>query len=188
MSADVAGLAALIGRAAPDGRKPPVERWNPPFCGDIDMAIDRDGRWHYLGSPIGREALVRLFAGVLKREDDSYFLVTPVEKVGIRVADVPFLAVEMHVAGTGPERRITLRTNVGDVVEVGPEHRLRFAIEEGSGGLMPYAHVRAGLEARFTRALSVDAAELLEEGPGGLLGIHGGGVFHALPAEALGGA
>ena len=85
---DIGGLAALIDRAAPDGRRPPVERWNPPFCGDIDMAIDRDGRWHYMGSPIGREKLVRLFSTVLKREGDAYFLVTPVEKVGIRVADV----------------------------------------------------------------------------------------------------
>ncbi|WP_181702569.1 DUF1285 domain-containing protein [Chthonobacter albigriseus] len=183
---DMAGLAALIGRAAPDGRKPPVERWNPPFCGDIDMAIDRAGQWHYMGTPIGREALVRLFASVLKRDADAYFLVTPVEKVGIRVADVPFLAVEMHAAGDGDGRTLTLRTNVGDVVEAGPEHRLRFVIEEGSGGLVPYVHVRAGLEARFTRALAQEAAELVEEGPDGRLGIRAGGVFHPLPKGAMG--
>lgn len=180
---DMAGLAALISRAAPDGRRPPVERWSPPFCGDIDMEIDRDGRWHYMGSPIGREALVRLFASVLRRDDGRYYLVTPVEKVGIRVADVPFLAVEMHVAGEGAERRMTVRTNVGDLMEAGPGHALRFAIEPGSGGLMPYIHVRGGLEARFTRALSMDLAELVEEGAGGL-GIHAGGVFHRLPEEA----
>lgn len=179
---DVDGLAALVARAAPDGRRPPVERWNPPFCGDIDMAIDREGRWHYMGSPIGREALVRLFAGVLRLEDGRYFLVTPVEKVGIRVADVPFLAVEMHAAGEGAARRITFRTNVGDLVEAGPDHAVRFALDE-RGGLVPYVHVRAGLEARLTRPLLHEIAELVEARDGGL-GVFAGGVFHRLPAEA----
>jgi hypothetical protein len=180
---DIGGLAALIGRAAPDGRRPPVERWNPPFCGDIDMAIDRDGRWHYMGSPIGREKLVRLFSTVLKREGDAYFLVTPVEKVGIRVADVPFLAVEMHVEGTAPGRRITFRTNVGDVVEAGAENPLRFVLAE-DGGLVPYVHVRAGLEARLTRALLHEIAELVEE-RGGRPGVFAGGAFHPLPEGAM---
>jgi len=179
---DVGGLAALVARAAPDGRRPPVERWNPPFCGDIDMAIDREGRWHYLGSPIGREALVRLFAGVLRLEDGRYFLVTPVEKVGIRVADVPFLAVEMHADGTGADRRITFRTNVGDLVEAGPDHAIRFALDE-RGGLVPYVHVRAGLEARLTRPLLHEIADLVEE-RGDALGVAAGGVFHRLPPEA----
>jgi hypothetical protein len=182
---DVAGLAALIGRSASDAKRPPVERWNPPFCGDIDMAIDRDGRWHYLGSPIGREPLVRLFASVLKREGEGYFLVTPVEKVGIRVADVPFLAVEMHVTGEGAHRRMTFRTNVGDVVEAGPDHRLRFELTP-DGGLVPYVHVRAGLDARLTRALLHEIAEFVETGADGP-GIQAGGVFHALPGGALGG-
>jgi hypothetical protein len=180
---DIGGLAALIGRAAPDGRRPPVERWNPPFCGDIDMAIDRDGGWHYMGSPIGREKLVRLFSTVLKREGDAYFLVTPVEKVGIRVADVPFLAVEMHVDGAGPGRRITFRTNVGDVVEAGAENPLRFVLAD-DGGLVPYVHVRAGLEARLTRALLHEIAELVEE-TDGRPGVFAGGVFHPLPDGAL---
>lgn len=179
------GLAALIARAAPDGRRPPVERWNPPFCGDIDMAIDGEGRWSYLGTPIGREPLVRLFASVLKREGDRYMLVTPVEKVGIRVADVPFLAVEMHRDGDGHARRITFRTNVGDVVEAGPEHRIRFELA-ADGGLRPYVHVRSGLDARLTRALLHEIADLVEEGPGVGPGLHAGGVFHPLPAGALG--
>lgn len=180
---DLGGLAALIGRAAPDGRKPPVERWNPPFCGDLDMEIDRDGRWHYLGSPIGREALVRLFASVLVREGDRYFLVTPVEKVGIRVVDVPFMAVEMHVDEQAGERRMVLRTNVGDVVEAGPEHRLRFELAP-DGGLIPYVHVRAGLDAKLTRALLHEIADLVETGEGGELGVRAGGVFHPLPEGA----
>lgn len=183
-SSDAGRLAALISRAAANGRIPPVERWNPPFCGDIDMAIDRDGRWHYLGSPIGREALVRLFAGVLKREDDRYFLVTPVEKVGIRVADVPFLAVEMHASGDGADRRITFRTNVGDVVEADANHRLRFALGDDDA-LIPYVHVRAGLEARLTRALLHEIADLIEE-QDALPGVWAGGVFHALPEGAAG--
>lgn len=179
---DAAGLAALISRASADGRRPPVERWNPPDCGDIDMAIDRDGRWHYMGSPIGREPLVRLFASVLKREGERYVLVTPVEKVGIRVADVPFLAVEMH-AGTGDAgRSLVFRTNVGDVVEAGPDHRLRFDLA-ADGGLVPYIHVRGGLEARLTRALLHEIAAFVEDRDG-QLGVEAGGLFHPLPAGA----
>lgn len=182
---DAAGLAALVSRAAGGRGLPPVDRWNPPFCGDIDMEIDRNGRWHYLGSPIGREALVRLFAGVVKREGDSYFLVTPVEKVGIRVADVPFMAVEMHAEGTGAGRRITFRTNVGDLVEAGPDNPIRFELA-GDGGLVPYVHVRRGLDARLTRALLHEIAGLVEAGEGGALGVHAGGVFHRLPDGAMG--
>ncbi len=94
---DAAGLAAMISRAAdPKRGLPPVDRWNPPFCGDIDMEIRADGTWFYMGTPIGREALVRLFSTVLRRDEDGKtYLVTPVEKVGIRVEDAPFLAVEM---------------------------------------------------------------------------------------------
>jgi hypothetical protein len=183
-AADAGQLAALIRRAGEARGAPPVERWSPPFCGDIDMAIDRDGRWHYLGSPVGREALVRLFAGVLTREGEAYFLVTPVEKVGIRVADVPFIAVEMHAAGEGPGRHLTIRTNVGDIVEVGPDNRLRFDLA-ADGGLIPYVHVRRGLEARLTRSLLHEIAVFVEPGPDGQLGLHAGGVFHRLPAGVL---
>ncbi|ODN71597.1 DUF1285 domain-containing protein [Methylobrevis pamukkalensis] len=129
----LAGLAALLSRAAPGHeRLAPVERWTPPECGAIDMRIDANGGWHYMGSPIGREALVRLFSTVLMREGDRYLLVTPAEKLEIAVDDVPFLGVEMHVSGTGAGQRIVLRTNLGDVVEAGPEHRLRAARGEPS--------------------------------------------------------
>lgn len=151
------------------------------------MAIDRDGRWHYLGSPIGRKSLVRLFAGVLKREGDAYFLVTPVEKVGIRVADVPFLAVEMHAEGEGARQFITFRTNVGDLVQVGPDNALRFTLAP-DGGLVPYVHVRRGLEARLTRPLLHELAGLIEIDRQGRAGVFAGGVFHFLPAGALAGA
>lgn len=161
----IGDLQALIARASDGSRGlPPVEKWNPPFCGEIDMEIRADGTWFYMGTPIGRAPLVRLFSTVLRRDEDGKtYLVTPVEKVGIRVVDAPFLAVEMAVTelSTGPQ--LTLRTNVGDVVEVGEEHRLRFEIEPGTGGLKPYVHVRGRLEALLSRPLMYDLAALGED-------------------------
>ena len=126
--AAMAGLQALISRAH-EGSKglPPVEKWNPPFCGDIDMEIRADGTWFYMGTPIGRIPLVRLFSTVLRKDEDGKtYLVTPVEKVGIRIVDAPFLAVEMAASGEGVNVTLTFRTNVGDVVEASTEHRQRF--------------------------------------------------------------
>ncbi|HEY6630892.1 MAG TPA: DUF1285 domain-containing protein, partial [Rhizobiaceae bacterium] len=122
-AADTAGLSALISRATRAGKGlPPVEKWNPDFCGDLDMEIRPDGTWFYLGTPIGRMPLVQLFSTVLRKDaDGKTYLVTPVEKVGIRVADAPFVAVEMDVSGEGDGQVITFRTNVGDVVEAGPD-------------------------------------------------------------------
>ncbi len=163
---------------------PPVERWNPPFCGDIDMRIDGEGNWSYMGSPIGRPALVKLFASVLRKDPDRYVLVTPVERVGIAVADVPFLAVEMAVDGEGETRKLAFRTNVDDLVEVGPDHPLRFDLDE-AGGLRPYLLVRGGLWARLTRALTYDLVELGEERPDGEgsegFGIFAAGTFYPMP-------
>ena len=165
---DAASLAALISRAAGDsgGRKkglPPVDRWNPPFCGDIDMEIRADGTWYYLGTPIGRAPLVRLFSTVLRKdEDEKTYLVTPVEKVGIRVVDAPFVAVEMSVTERDGRRVLTFRTNVGDVVEAGREHPIRFFIRGENDELKPYLHVRGRLEALVTRAVMYDLVELGE--------------------------
>src|SRR3569832_40821 len=104
---------------------PPVHLWNPPFCGDLDMRIARDGTWFYLGTPIGRPALVRLFSTILRREDDGgYVLVTPVEKVQLKVDDVPFIAVRVDTEGQGHDQRLRFLTNVGDDVVAGPEHHL----------------------------------------------------------------
>lgn len=140
---------------------PPVHLWNPPFCGDLDMQIKRDGTWHYLGSPIGRERLVRLFSTVLRRdEDDKYYLVTPVEKIGITVDDVPFLAVAMKVEGTGKNQVLSFTTSVGDEVTVDGEHPLRFVIDEKTGEPAPYVLVRARLEALINRAVFYDLVEL----------------------------
>ncbi|MGJ5132870.1 DUF1285 domain-containing protein [Bradyrhizobium oligotrophicum] len=141
---------------------PPVHLWNPPFCGDLDMRIAGDGSWYYMGTPIGRPALVRLFSTILKREGDRYFLVTPVEKVGIRVDDAPFTAVEMRTESDARGPLLHFRTNVDDWVACDAEHRLRFEPGE-SGGLTPYLHVRADLWAKVTRALYYELVDMGEE-------------------------
>jgi hypothetical protein len=181
-------LAGAVGNAMPKGA-PPVHLWNPPFCGDLDMRIAADGTWYYLKTPIGRPALVKLFASVLKREGDKYYLVTPVEKCGIVVEDAPFLAVELKVE-TGASRRILhFRTNVDDWVACGLQHALRFEPEPEPGGLRPYLHVRADLWAKVTRALLYDLVELGEERDVGgqcMFGIASDQEFFAMqPAAAL---
>ena len=162
--AGAGGIAALMARFGADGgsRGPaPVERWNPPFCGDIDMRIAADGTWFYAGTPIGREAMVRLFASVLRRDDDGRtYLVTPVEKCGITVEDVPFLAVDLVAEGEEEAQVLHLLTNLGDRVRVDAEHPLRFARDEENHGLKPYVLVRGRLEARLTRSTLYDLVEL----------------------------
>ena len=154
-------IAASLSREK--GGLPPVERWNPPFCGDIDMEIAADGTWFYQKTPIGRPALVKLFASVLKREGDKYFLVTPVEKVGLIVVEAPFLAVELRVEHNARGQLLSFRTNVDDWVEAGPGHALRFEPEAATGGLKPFLHVRRELWAKVTRALFYDLVALGEE-------------------------
>lgn len=180
------GLEALTASLPRENKgPPPVERWNPPFCGDIDMKIAADGTWFYQQTPIGRPALVKLFASVLKREGDKYFLVTPVEKVGIVVDDAPFLAVELAV-DREPRQVLAFRTNVDDVVAAGPGHALRFEPEAETGGLKPYLHVRRDLWAKVTRALFYDLVELGEErdvGGKAMFGVVSNGEFYAM-AEA----
>lgn len=160
--AELDSLTGALSRAAAT-RTPPVERWNPPFCGDLDLRIAADGTWFYCKTPIGRPALVKLFASVLKREGDKYFLVTPVEKCGIVVEDAPFLAVELAVEQQSSGRVLNFRTNVDEWVACGPDHPLRFEPEPGTGGLKPYLHVRRDLWAKVTRALFFDLVELGEE-------------------------
>ncbi len=179
-----AGQKGLEGIAAALPRKglPPVEQWNPPFCGDIDMRIAADGTWFYQGTPIGRPALVKLFASVLKREGDKYFLVTPVEKVGLIVEDVPFLAVELKVTHDARGQVLAFRTNVDNWVDAGPGHGLRFA-PAASGGLKPYLHVRRELWAKVTRALFYDLVELGEKrvvDGKPMFGVASGGEFYAM--------
>jgi len=170
---------------------PPVHLWNPPFCGDLDMRIARDGTWFYQGTPIGRPALVRLFSTILKREDGKHFLVTPVEKVGIQVEDAPFLAVEMRKEQQNNGRLLQFRTNVDDWVPCDTAHRLRFEAA-ADGGLTPYLHVRADLWAKVTRALYYDLVDMGEErvvDGHSMFGIVSGGEFFAMAdAEQVRGA
>jgi len=181
-----AGQGGLEGIAASLPREnrglPPVELWNPPFCGDIDMRIAADGTWFYQKTPIGRPALVKLFASILKREGDKYFLVTPVEKVGLIVEEVPFLGVELKVEHDARGQVLHFRTNVDDWVEASPGHALRFA-PEPSGGLKPFLHVRRELWAKVTRALFYDLVELGEErevGGKAMFGVASGAEFFAM--------
>lgn len=158
----MARLAEALGPEASRKGPPPVERWNPDYCGEIDMRIAADGTWHYMGTPINRPALVKLFSTVLRKDPERYVLVTPVERVGIVVDDVPFVAVEMAVEGEGNERQIAFRTNVGDLVQVDEAHPLRFE-RDAAGGVKPYVKVRGELWARVTRALALDLIALAEE-------------------------
>lgn len=177
-------LSAALGDIGRGKGRPPVERWNPPFCGDLDMRIAGDGTWFYMGTPIGRPALVKLFASVLRKDPERYVLVTPVERVGIAVDDVPFLAVEMAVEGEGRDRTVAFRTNVDDLVEVGPDHPLRFETDE-AGGVKPYLLVRGELWARLTRALTYDLIDLGEEGHAGEglgFGVYVRGAFYPVPS------
>src|SRR5947209_18905071 len=152
------GLDAIAGALTRGGGRglPPVHLWNPPYCGDIDMRIAGDGTWFYLNTPIGRAPLVKLFASVLKREGEKYFLVTPVEICGIVVEDAPFIAVELKVCEDGRGQVLHFRTNVDDWIACGCDHVLRFEPERGTGGLKPYLHVRRDLWAKVTRALFYD--------------------------------
>ena len=160
-------LRGLGEAARTAGGLPPVHLWNPPFCGDIDMRIAADGLWYCMNSPIGRKPLMKLFASVLRRDPDGkYYLVTPVEKCGIRVDDAPFTAIRMRVEGGGRSQTLRFETNTDDEVAVDSDHPLRFENEAGTGGLKPYVRVRANLDALVSRALFYDlvAAGVVEDG------------------------
>jgi len=175
------GLAALLSQTGSPAAPRPVEFWHPERCGPLPLRINADGAWIYHGSPIAREALVRLFASVLRREPDgSYVLVTPVEKLVIEVEDAPFLAVEMAADGEGRDARLSVRTNVGDVATIDAAHPLRFAVEPRTGGLKPYVRVRGGLDALLARGLVPPLIERAET-HGGRLGLWSAGAFFPLP-------
>jgi hypothetical protein len=135
-----------------------VHLWNPDFCGDIDMRIARDGTWYYLGTPIGRKPMVRLFSTIIRRDGDDYFLVTPVEKVGIRVDDAPFVAVRWTCRG-GEQQVLRFTSNVEDQVEAGPDNPLRVVIDPIAGAA-PYVLMRSNLEALIHRNVFYQLVEL----------------------------
>lgn len=157
-------LMAAVQKASKKG-PPPVHLWNPPFCGDMDMRIARDGTWFHEGTPIGRLPMVKMFASILKLEEGKYFLVTPVEKVGIVVEDVPFIAVDFSVEGEGDSRVITFTTNVGDAATAGPDHPLRVERDAATGEPAPYVMIRRGLEARIDRKSFYRLVEIGETAP-----------------------
>jgi hypothetical protein len=179
---DLAGLSlAEIARLAEEKKLPPVDKWNPSHCGDSEMRIARDGSWHHQGSPIGRQAMVRLFSTILRREPDGRFvLVTPVEKLDIEVEDAPFVAVELRAEGEGESASLAFRLNTGDVVVAGPDHPLRF--ESGAGGPHPYVRVRGGLDALVARPVYYELAELALAG-GDPPGLWSQGVFFPMDSE-----
>jgi hypothetical protein len=162
--------------ALEERRLPPVAQWNPSHCGDSGMRIARDGTWFHDGAPIRREAMVRLFSTVLRREPDGgHVLVTPVEKLSIEVELAAFVAVAMTSEGEGEARQIAFSLNSGDAVLLGPDHPLRM-----EGGV-PLVHVRAGLEASLSRPVYYELAELaLADGAGG---VWSGGVRFSLEAQ-----
>ena len=159
--------------------------WNPPFCGDLDMRIARDGTWFYLGTPIGRPELVKLFAGIIRKDGSDYFLVTPVEKVGITVDDAPFVAVDFNRTG----QDLTFVTNVGDSVVAGLDHPIRVQRDPDTGEPAPYILVRANLEALIDRKSFyrlVDLGEVAAHDGADWFGVRSGGQFFPIiPADEL---
>ena len=183
----IAGEGALQNLLRAAGATPgarPVESWDPPYCGDIGLAILADGSWEYQGSLIARLAMVKLFASILRKDADGRtYVVTPAEKVDCKVADAHFLAVELAVSGSGASQVLAFRTNVDDVVAADAEHPLRFAAQSETGGLKPYLRVRGRLEALVTRAIYFDLVELAvpqDESGDGEIGVWSGGIWWPL--------
>lgn len=179
------GIAASVRAAGKSRGLPPVHLWNPEFCGDLDMRIARDGTWFYLGTPIGRPELVRLFSTILKKEGDDYFLVTPVEKVGITVDDAPFVAVDFEATGEGRDQVLTFATNVGDKVSAGADAPIRVERDAETGEPSPYVLVRANLEALIDRKSFYRLVEIGEHHDGWFGLWSGGEFFPVIPSKEL---
>ena len=176
VTANADSIASAATKAA-KGRGPaPVHLWNPSFCGDLDMRIARDGTWFYLGTPIGRKRLVELFSTIIRKDGEDYFLVTPVEKVGIKVDDAPFVAVDFDVQ----DKIVTFTTNVGDTVTAGPDNPIRVVLDPDKGEPSPYILVRNNLEALIDRK---SFYRLVDQGEAGTVdgvdwfGVWSSGVF-----------
>jgi len=175
----------LAAKKASKGTIPPVHLWNPDFCGDLDIRIARDGTWFYLGTPIGRPEMVRLFSTILRKDGDDYFLVTPVEKVGITVDDAPFLAVDFEVEGLGENQSLTFETSVGDFATAGPDHAIRVRRDEKTGEPAPYVHIRANLEALIDRKSFYRIVDIGSHHDG-WFGLWSAGIFFAIiPSDEL---
>ena len=184
-------IAKTVREAVGEDGLPPVHLWDPPYCGDLDIRIARDGTWWYLGTPIGRPGLVRLFASVLKLEEGRHYLVTPVEKIGITVDDAPFVAVDFRVDAPGPDQVLIFETNVGDETAAGPDNPVRVVRDPETGEPSPYVHVRRGLEALIDRKSYYRLVEIGEHGDvDGVswFGLRSGGrFFPVIPSAELAG-
>ena len=181
---DAEGLVASITAAKTRGL-PPVHLWNPPFCGDLDMRIARDGTWFYQGTPLGRPGLVKLFSSILKREEGKYFLVTPVEKVGSTVDDAPFVAQDFEASGEGEAQVLTFTTHVDDVAVAGPDHPIRVVRDAETGEPSPYILIRADLEALIDRKSFYRLVDLGVHHDGWFGVWSGGEFFGIIPSEEL---
>jgi len=190
MKPDAGTVAAAARAATAKGNGPaPVHLWNPPFCGDLDMRIARDGTWWYLGTPMGRKELVRLFSSILRKDGDDYFLVTPVEKVGIVVDDAPFVAVDFEISGAGRDQVLTFETNVGEFAGAGSDHPIRVIRDQETGEPSPYVLIRTNLEALIDRKSFYRLVEVGNHEPyegESWFGLRSGGVFFpVIPSAEL---
>lgn len=177
-------LAASLTAAKSRGL-PPVEQWDPPFCGDLDMRIARDGTWFYQGTPIGRPGLVKLFSSILKKEGDKFYLVTPVEKVGITVDDAPFVAVDFVVSGSGRDQVLTFETQVGDHAVASDDLPIRVVRDPDTGEPSPYVRIRRNLEALIDRKSFYRMVDIGEHHDG-WFGIWSSGTFFpVIPSAEL---
>ncbi len=187
VSAD--NIASAARKAAGKGPAP-VHLWHPDYCGELDIRIARDGTWFYLGTPIGRPELVRLFSSILRKDGDDYFLVTPAEKVGIKVDDAPFVAVDFEASGEGAAQVLRFETQVGDFAEAGPENPIRVARDPDTDEPAPYVLIRANLEALIDRKSFYRLVDLGVHAPhdgASWFGLWSGGVFFpVIPSAELG--
>lgn len=178
MGTESGNILATVQEIAPRGPAP-VHLWDPPFCGDLDMEIRADGTWFHEGTPIGRPAMVRLFASVLKLEDGRFYLVTPVEKMGIRVEDAPFVAIDVDIADQEGAGSLRFTTNIGEEIEAGPENAIRVSIAP-DGTPRPYLHVRRGLEALIDRKSFYRLADAARPDAQGRMAVRAGGASFPL--------
>ncbi|MDP3660385.1 DUF1285 domain-containing protein [Phenylobacterium sp.] len=167
------GVIAAARAQAPGRGLPPVHLWNPAVSGEIDIVIRKDGSWLHEGARISREALVRLFSTVLRKDPDGYYLVTPVEKLKIVVEDAPFIAVRVDRVGDA----LRFLTNVGDEVDAGPDNPIRVETDPQTGEPRPYVHVRNGLEALIARPVFYELADMAEERDGSMLEVASNGAW-----------
>ena len=161
----------------------PVHLWNPKYCGDLDIRILRDGSWLYQGSKINRLNLIKLFSSILKRENDKFFLVTPVEKIGIKVDDAPFVIDQLLIEGSGKRQVISFTTQIGEIVNLNKDHPLRIEYKENSTQPCPYVIVRNNLDALIDRKTFyriVDLGRIKKHGGEPWYGVWSSGIFFPL--------